>query len=151
MQELGLESLTLKDGSAVKVKQLVQASIPVKHRETAFQWLRDRGHGDLIKNQISAEFGKGEDQSAGKFIENIKSLGYEPKQKVWVEPMTLKAFVREQISRRCGYTYGKIRVSLLVPKLKLVKCDYLKSKRRNYGKYKRCKKRRKQNYRRFKS
>jgi hypothetical protein len=25
-------------------------------------------------------------------------LGYEPKQKVWVEPMTLKAFVREQIS-----------------------------------------------------
>ena len=55
MSELGLESLTLKDGSAVKVKQLVQASIPVKHRETAFQWLRDRGHGDLIKNQISAE------------------------------------------------------------------------------------------------
>ena len=98
MQELGLESLTLKDGSAVKVKQLVQASIPVKHRETAFQWLRDRGHGDLIKNQISAEFGKGEDQSAGKFIDNIKSLGYEPKQKIWVEPMTLKAFVREQIA-----------------------------------------------------
>ena len=98
MQELGLESLTLKDGSAVKVKQLVQASIPVRHRETAFQWLRDRGHGDLIKNQISAEFGKGEDKSAGEFIDNIKSLGYEPKQKVWVEPMTLKAFVREQIA-----------------------------------------------------
>ena len=98
MHELGLESLTLKDGSAVKVKQLVQASIPVKHRETAFQWLRDRGHGDLIKNQISAEFGKGEDKSAGEFIDNIKSLGYEPKQKVWVEPMTLKAFVREQIA-----------------------------------------------------
>ena len=97
MQELGLESLTLKDGSAVKVKQLVQASIPVRHRETAFQWLRDRGHGDLIKNQISAEFGKGEDKSAGEFIDNIKSLGYEPKQKVWVEPMTLKAFVKEQI------------------------------------------------------
>ena len=54
MQELGLESLTLKDGSAVKVKQKVQASIPVRHRETAFQWLRDNGHGDLIKNQISA-------------------------------------------------------------------------------------------------
>ena len=98
MQELGLESLTLKDGSAVKVRQLVQASIPVKYRETAFRWLRDRGHGDLIKNQISAEFGKGEDQSAGEFIDNIKSLGYEPKQKIWVEPMTLKAFVREQIA-----------------------------------------------------
>ena len=33
MSELGLESLTLKDGSSVKVKQLVQASIPVRHRE----------------------------------------------------------------------------------------------------------------------
>ena len=98
MSELGLESLTLKDGSSVKVKQLVQASIPVRHREEAFQWLRDNGHGDLIKNQVSATFGKGEDQSANEFIDNINSLGYEHTQKVWVEPMTLKAFVREQIT-----------------------------------------------------
>ena len=98
MQELGLESLTLKDGSAVKVKQLVQASIPVRYREDAFNWLRDNGHGDLIKNQVSATFGKGEDQSANEFIDNINSLGYEHTQKVWVEPMTLKAFVREQIN-----------------------------------------------------
>ena len=98
MQELGLESLTLKDGSSVKVKQLVQASIPVPRREEAFKWLRDNGHGDLIKNQVSATFGKGEDQSANEFIDNINSLGYEHIQKVWVEPMTLKAFVREQIA-----------------------------------------------------
>ncbi len=98
MQELGLESLTLKDGSSVKVKQLVQASIPVKYREEAFKWLRDNGHGDLIKNQVSATFGKGEDSSANEFIDKINSLGYEPTQKVWVEPMTLKAFVREQIN-----------------------------------------------------
>ena len=98
MSELGLESLTLKDGSSVKVKQLVQASIPVRYREDAFKWLRDHGHGDLIKNQVSATFGKGEDSSANEFIDKINSLGYEPTQKVWVEPMTLKAFVREQIN-----------------------------------------------------
>ncbi len=98
MSELGLESLTLKDGSSVKVKQLVQASIPVKYREEAFQWLRDNGHGDLIKNQVSATFGKGEDDSASNFIDKIEELGYQPNQKVWVEPMTLKAFVREQIA-----------------------------------------------------
>ena len=69
MQELGLESLTLKDGSSVKVKQLVQASIPVPRREEAFKWLRDNGHGDLIKNQVSATFGKGEDTSANDFID----------------------------------------------------------------------------------
>jgi hypothetical protein len=80
------------------VKQLVQASIPVRYREEAFKWLRDNGHGDLIKNQVSATFGKGEDISANDFIDKISSLGYEPTQKVWVEPMTLKAFVREQIN-----------------------------------------------------
>ena len=98
MSELGLESLTLKDGSSVKVKQLVQASIPVRYREDAFKLLRDHGHGDLIKNQVSATFCKCEDSSANEFIDKINSLGYEPTQKVWVEPMTLKAFVREQIN-----------------------------------------------------
>jgi hypothetical protein len=97
MQELGLESLKLKDGSAVEVKQLVQTSITAENRETALKWLRDNGHGDLIKNQVSAAFGRGEDITAEKFINEAKSLGLEPTQRVWVEPMTLKAFVREKI------------------------------------------------------
>ena len=37
-------------------------------------------------------------KSANEFIDKISTLGYEPTQKVWVEPMTLKAFVREQIN-----------------------------------------------------
>ena len=98
MSELGLESLTLSDGSSIKIKQLVHASIPVRYRDKAFQWLRDNGHGDIIKNQVSATFGKGEDTSASNFIDKIEELGYQPQQKVWVEPMTLKAFVREQIA-----------------------------------------------------
>ena len=98
MSELGLESLTLADGSSIKVKQLVHASIPVKYREEAFDWLREHGHGDIIKNHVSATFGKGEDTTATNFIDKIEELGYQPQQKVWVEPMTLKAFVREQIT-----------------------------------------------------
>ena len=98
MSELGLESLTLSDGSSIKIKQLVHASIPVRHREEAFEWLREHGHGDIIKNQVSATFGKGEDTTASNFIDKIEELGYQPQQKVWVEPMTLKAFVREQIA-----------------------------------------------------
>jgi hypothetical protein len=99
MSELGLESITLKDGAVIKVKQLVQASIPVKHREEAFKWLRDNGHGDLIKNQVSATFGKGEDNAASDFLNKVEALGLQPQQKVWVEPMTLKAFVREQVTQ----------------------------------------------------
>ena len=110
MSELGLESLTLADGSSIKVKQLIHASIPVKYREAAFQWLRDNGHGDIIKNQVSATFGKGEDTSASNFIDKIEELGYQPQQKVWVEPMTLKAFVREQITNGSELTTDKFGV-----------------------------------------
>ncbi len=39
MSELGLESLTLSDGSAIKIKQLVHASIPVKYREDMHPFL----------------------------------------------------------------------------------------------------------------
>ena len=98
MSELGLESLTLSDGSSIEVKNKIQASIPIPYREEAFQWLRDNGHGDIIKNQVTATFGKGEDTTASNFIDKIEELGYQPQQKVWVEPMTLKAFVREQIA-----------------------------------------------------
>ena len=99
MSELGLESLTLKDGSSVKIKQLVHAAIPVPYREEAFKWLRDNGHGDLIKNEISASFGKGEDSIANEFIDKIEELGYQPQQNLSVHSSTLKAFVREQITK----------------------------------------------------
>ena len=97
MSELGLESLTLKDGSSVKVKQLVQASIPVRYREEAFQWLRDNGHGDLIKNQVSLEFGMKQDNEAKSIVEELKSKGLPVKQKTTVHPSSLRGFVREQI------------------------------------------------------
>ena len=98
MAEMGLAHLKLMDGSSGDVKPHYSANITIANKDAAFKWLRDNGHGDLIKNQVSATFGKGEDSSANEFIDKINSLGYEPTQKVWVEPMTLKAFVREQIT-----------------------------------------------------
>jgi len=98
MEQMKLKTLKLQDGSAIEVKEVYSATIPVANREGAFKWLRDNGHGDLIKNEISASFGKGEDSIANEFIDKVKSLGYEPLQKLSVHPMTLKAFVREQIT-----------------------------------------------------
>ena len=40
----------------------------------------------------------GEDSIANEFIDKVKSLGYQPIQKLSVHAMTLKAFVREQIA-----------------------------------------------------
>ena len=55
-------------------------------------------NGDLIKNQLSASFGRGEDDKAEDFKHKVSELGLPVQQKVWVEPMTLKAFARERIA-----------------------------------------------------
>ena len=97
MQEMNISSLKLADGSSVEVKPVYGASIPVAHREEAFKWLRDHGLGDLIKNEITVSFGRDEDNKAQQYAVLAQGQGYEPVQKLKVEPMTLKALVRERI------------------------------------------------------
>ena len=97
MQEMNISTLKLADGSAVEVKPIYGASIPKDKGEEAFKWLRDNGLGDLIKNQIIVAFGRNEDNKAMAYATLAQGKGYEPIQKLKVEPMTLKALVRERL------------------------------------------------------
>lgn len=97
MQELGLQTLELKTGEKIQIKPLLRVTPKVEDRPVVYQWLRDNGFGDLIKNTISASFGKGEDAKAETFKEEVKKLGLLPKQEEKVEPSTLRAFVNEQV------------------------------------------------------
>ena len=97
MEEMHITKLKLKDGESVEVKKVYGASIPVDQKETAFQWLRNNGLGDLIKNEITVTFGMGEDNKAASYAELARGNGFEPAQKVGVSPMTLKAMVRERL------------------------------------------------------
>ena len=97
MSEMGLSHLKLMDGSSVDVKPHYSATITVANREAAFNWLRNNGLGDIIKNEISVSFGRNEDTRAADYADLAKSHGFEPTQKLKVEPMTLKALVRERL------------------------------------------------------
>ncbi len=97
--EMGLSSLKLADGSAIDVKPFYSASISVKNREAAYKWLREQGLGDIIKNDVTVSFGRNEDNKAVDYANLAKSHGFEPTQKLKVEPMTLKAMVRERIEK----------------------------------------------------
>jgi hypothetical protein len=97
MSEMGLAELKLVDGSVVTVKPNYSASITVANREAAFNWLRNNGLGDIIKNEISVSFGRNEDNKAASYADLAKGQGFQPTQKLKVEPMTLKALVRERI------------------------------------------------------
>jgi TolA-binding protein len=76
MSEMGLSELKLQDGSHLKVATSYKASITEANKEMAFNWLRENGLG---------------------YAELAKSQGFQPTQKMKVEPMTLKALVRERI------------------------------------------------------
>jgi len=97
MAEMGLSHLKLMDGSSVDVKPNYSASISIANREKAFNWLRDNGLGDIIKNEILVSFGRNEDNKAAEYANLAKGQGFQPTQKMKVEPMTLKALVRERI------------------------------------------------------
>jgi hypothetical protein len=97
MHEMNISTLKLADGSAVEVKPVYGASIPVAKKEGAYTWLRENGLGDLIKNEISVAFGRNEDNKAMAYATLAQGQGYEPIQKLKVEPMTLKALVRERL------------------------------------------------------
>ena len=97
MSEMGLSHLKLMDGSSVDVKPHYSATITVTNREAAFNWLRNNGLGDIIKNEISVSFGRNEDNKAADYAALAAERGFQPTQKLKVEPMTLKALVRERI------------------------------------------------------
>jgi len=97
LSEMGLSFLKLQDGSSVEVKTNYSATITQANKEKAFNWLRENGLGDIIKNEISVSFGRNEDNKAADYAELAKGQGLEPVQKLKVEPMTLKALVRERI------------------------------------------------------
>ena len=97
MSEMGLAELKLHDGSHLKVSTSYRATITEANKEAAFNWLRENGLGDIIKNEISVSFGRNEDNKAADYAELAKGQGFQPTQKMKVEPMTLKALVRERI------------------------------------------------------
>ena len=99
MTEMNISKFSLSDGAGVEVKPVYGASIPKAKQEEAFNWLRNNGLGDLIKNEITVSFGRNEDNKAAEYAVLAQGHGHQPTQKLKVEPMTLKALVRERIEK----------------------------------------------------
>jgi len=101
MAELGMQDLRLKDGSQITIDMFYATRINKNNRDAAHAWLRQQGHGDIIKNQVSVAFGKGEDATARETMalleEFLQKNGNIPTQRESVHPSTLKAFVKERI------------------------------------------------------
>ena len=99
LKEIGMVKFEMNDGSIVEVKPFYSASIPVDRRGEAYEWLRTHGYDDIIKNTVSVQFGRGEDDAAGELINSIRKQGLLPEQAEKIESQTLKAWVREMVEK----------------------------------------------------
>lgn len=99
LTSMGMKSFKMEDGSSIEIKAFYSASITEARRAEAFQWLRENGFDDIIKNTVSVRFGRGEESLCAHAVQTLREAGYPVEQAEKVEPMTLKAWVKEQVEK----------------------------------------------------
>jgi hypothetical protein len=114
LMQVGMAEFKLENGFSIKLVDFVRASIPTLNsiaeesdameraskqarRDRALAWLRDNNADSLIKNKLTAEFGKGQDKAAKQFHQAIEKAGYHAHCEESVHPQTLNSFLREQL------------------------------------------------------
>ena len=95
MEKMNLETLKLKDGSELSVKKVYSATMKADKKADCIQWLRNNGLGDIVKNEITVNFGQGEENKAAEYATLAKGQGYEPSQKESVHHSQLSVVIRE--------------------------------------------------------
>lgn len=112
MQSIGVKDLTTLNGLKVELKEDVRASFFTKNPEKrgpAFEWLHEHGHDGLIKNVVSAQFGKDQAEVAEAFVAYCKAFDrpVDVAQKQDIHHQTLLAFLREQLEMGTGVPLEK--------------------------------------------
>lgn len=100
MDEVGMTTFTLDDGTKINVKAFYSASIPEERKEEAFEWLKEHDFDGMIKADVKVQFGKGEFEVAQSFLQFIRGFNekaIDPEYKEHVHWQTLRAFVKEQV------------------------------------------------------
>lgn len=97
LDELGLKTFELKDGSKITVKDFMSGSLPKDEERfaQAVDWLKENDLEGILKTSVSLTFGKGEANMATNAIEMLKEQGYEPDSKYSAHPQTLYSAIRE--------------------------------------------------------
>lgn len=97
MQQIGVSKFTLTNGLEVKTSPFYVGKISEEKADLAFDWLEENKHDGIIKGEFVVMYRRPDKQRLGQFIDLARELGLEFKDKLSVHPMTLKAFVKEQI------------------------------------------------------
>ena len=88
-----LELVSKKAQELLELEKLVdQKQAELKEVQNKYKKVSEEDIPSML-----SELGLSENDSAVKLADELAGQGLDPAQKKWVEPMTLKAFVREQV------------------------------------------------------
>jgi hypothetical protein len=99
MAAIGMKKFTLSTGYSITIKEDVFASIRKDFIDNAVSWLDANGLGDIVKDEVKVNFGRGEMIQSEKLMNHCKNMGWNASEKMSVHPMTLKATVKEQLAK----------------------------------------------------
>ena len=97
MDDIGLQEITTSLGNKLVIENKVRANISKERAPAAMKWLRENGHGKLIKRVLSVAFAKGEDEEAQKLLKGLEAQKLDVDDKEGVHASTLTSFVKSQM------------------------------------------------------
>ena len=95
MEDMNLKSLKLQDGSELTVKKVYSATMKADKKAECMRWLRENGLGDIVKNEITVNFGQGEENKAAEYADLARERGYEPTQDEKVHHASLTVVMKD--------------------------------------------------------
>lgn len=105
MRELELASFSMRDGRKVELVDDFACGIPRNNPQPALRWLDEHGFGGLIKTKIEVSLDREDHDRASDLAAAIQAqaialgVAAESQSSETVHPMTLKAFIKEQLEK----------------------------------------------------
>ena len=97
MQDLGMEKFTTKSGLTISAKETIRANLAKVRLQAGLAWLRENGHGGLIKTAVSVPFSKGGDDDAQLLVDRLNGEGISASYESKVHAGTLSAAVKTML------------------------------------------------------
>lgn len=98
MRQAGVKEFTLENGAELKLDTKIRANITKANETEAYEWLRQHGGADIIRQKFDLSFGADEDAKAMDFASKLEELGLDYNQKLNVPWNSLDAFIRCEIA-----------------------------------------------------
>ncbi len=105
MNAANLKQFTAKDGTKIELKPIYSGSTSLPKEEgggpnlKALAWLKDNGHGGLVKHEFTVPFGKDSEEEAETLKTLLEKKGYDFNEMENVHPSTFKAWLKEQLEK----------------------------------------------------